>query len=150
MLFTVDLGLFCFIVTLLLVFFFLGDTVIPLYIPQCGECKFCKNPKTNLCQKIRSVWLFLTCTVGFIQCISAVVSKSNWQEFSLKNKSVNASFNDLESTCFRSQLCNFFHSSLKFLFFSYIKLFLSFHVCEGAHCYLVCTGLETYMLWLHF
>uniref|UniRef100_A0A3B4BI17 S-(hydroxymethyl)glutathione dehydrogenase n=1 Tax=Periophthalmus magnuspinnatus TaxID=409849 RepID=A0A3B4BI17_9GOBI len=32
-----------------------GDTVIPLYIPQCGECKFCKNPKTNLCQKIRGV-----------------------------------------------------------------------------------------------
>ncbi|KAG9338584.1 hypothetical protein JZ751_025643, partial [Albula glossodonta] len=30
-----------------------GDTVIPLYVPQCGECKFCKNPKTNLCQKIR-------------------------------------------------------------------------------------------------
>lgn len=30
-----------------------GDSVIPLYIPQCGECKFCKNPKTNLCQKIR-------------------------------------------------------------------------------------------------
>uniref|UniRef100_UPI00358FA87E alcohol dehydrogenase class-3 isoform X2 n=1 Tax=Myxine glutinosa TaxID=7769 RepID=UPI00358FA87E len=30
-----------------------GDSVIPLYIPQCGECKFCLNPKTNLCQKIR-------------------------------------------------------------------------------------------------
>lgn len=30
-----------------------GDHVIPLYIPQCGECKFCLNPKTNLCQKIR-------------------------------------------------------------------------------------------------
>jgi len=30
-----------------------GDHVIPLYTPQCGECKFCKNPKTNLCQKIR-------------------------------------------------------------------------------------------------
>uniref|UniRef100_A0A3P9CP65 Alcohol dehydrogenase-like N-terminal domain-containing protein n=2 Tax=Haplochromini TaxID=319058 RepID=A0A3P9CP65_9CICH len=29
-----------------------GDTVIPLYVPQCGECKFCKNSKTNLCQKI--------------------------------------------------------------------------------------------------
>ncbi|KAM8938615.1 alcohol dehydrogenase class-3 isoform 1-T1 [Pelodytes ibericus] len=28
-----------------------GDKVIPLYIPQCGECKFCLNPKTNLCQK---------------------------------------------------------------------------------------------------
>jgi len=30
-----------------------GDHVIPLYCPQCHECKFCKNPKTNLCQKIR-------------------------------------------------------------------------------------------------
>uniref|UniRef100_A0A0L8FZA9 Alcohol dehydrogenase-like C-terminal domain-containing protein n=1 Tax=Octopus bimaculoides TaxID=37653 RepID=A0A0L8FZA9_OCTBM len=30
-----------------------SDTVIPLYVPQCYECKFCKNPKTNLCQKIR-------------------------------------------------------------------------------------------------
>lgn len=30
-----------------------GDHVIPLYVPQCNECKFCKNPKTNLCQKIR-------------------------------------------------------------------------------------------------
>lgn len=36
-------------------FFPKGDTVIPLYVPQCGECKFCKNPKTNLCQKIRLV-----------------------------------------------------------------------------------------------
>ncbi|KAF2896344.1 hypothetical protein ILUMI_09851 [Ignelater luminosus] len=30
-----------------------GDHVMPLYIPQCGECKFCKSPKTNLCSKIR-------------------------------------------------------------------------------------------------
>ncbi|XP_015791605.1 alcohol dehydrogenase class-3 [Tetranychus urticae] len=30
-----------------------GDYVVPLYTPQCRECKFCKNPKTNLCQKIR-------------------------------------------------------------------------------------------------
>lgn len=30
-----------------------GDHVIPLYIPQCFECKFCKSTKTNLCQKIR-------------------------------------------------------------------------------------------------
>ncbi|XP_069938334.1 alcohol dehydrogenase class-3 [Cherax quadricarinatus] len=30
-----------------------GDHVIPLYIPQCRECKFCKSPKTNLCSKIR-------------------------------------------------------------------------------------------------
>ncbi len=31
-----------------------GDHVIPLYTPECGECKFCLNPKTNLCQKIRA------------------------------------------------------------------------------------------------
>lgn len=31
-----------------------GDHVIPLYTPECGECKFCKSDKTNLCQKIRA------------------------------------------------------------------------------------------------
>lgn len=31
-----------------------GDHVIPLYIPECGKCKFCTSGKTNLCQKIRS------------------------------------------------------------------------------------------------
>ncbi len=30
-----------------------GDHVIPLYIPECGQCKFCKSGKTNLCQSIR-------------------------------------------------------------------------------------------------
>ncbi|RCK54299.1 S-(hydroxymethyl)glutathione dehydrogenase [Thalassospira profundimaris] len=30
-----------------------GDHVIPLYTPECGECKFCKSGKTNLCSKIR-------------------------------------------------------------------------------------------------
>ena len=30
-----------------------GDHIIPLYTPECGECKFCKSGKTNLCQKIR-------------------------------------------------------------------------------------------------
>jgi S-(hydroxymethyl)glutathione dehydrogenase/alcohol dehydrogenase len=30
-----------------------GDHVIPLYTPECGECSFCKSGKTNLCQKIR-------------------------------------------------------------------------------------------------
>ena len=33
---------------------FLGDHVIPLYIPQCYNCKFCKSSKTNLCSIIRS------------------------------------------------------------------------------------------------
>jgi S-(hydroxymethyl)glutathione dehydrogenase / alcohol dehydrogenase len=31
-----------------------GDTVIPLYTPECRECDFCLNPKTNLCQKVRA------------------------------------------------------------------------------------------------
>src|SRR6188768_4140965 len=31
-----------------------GDHVIPLYTPECGECKFCLSRKTNLCQKIRA------------------------------------------------------------------------------------------------
>ena len=29
------------------------DYVIPLYTPECRECEYCLNPKTNLCQKIR-------------------------------------------------------------------------------------------------
>ena len=31
-----------------------GDHVIPLYTPECRECDFCLNPKTNLCQAIRA------------------------------------------------------------------------------------------------
>jgi S-(hydroxymethyl)glutathione dehydrogenase/alcohol dehydrogenase len=31
-----------------------GDHVIPLYTPECRQCEFCLNPKTNLCQSIRS------------------------------------------------------------------------------------------------
>ncbi|MCZ6828663.1 MAG: S-(hydroxymethyl)glutathione dehydrogenase/class III alcohol dehydrogenase [Gammaproteobacteria bacterium] len=30
-----------------------GDHVIPLYTPECGECDFCQSGKTNLCQAIR-------------------------------------------------------------------------------------------------
>ncbi|MEC5423766.1 S-(hydroxymethyl)glutathione dehydrogenase/class III alcohol dehydrogenase [Virgibacillus sp. C22-A2] len=30
-----------------------GDHVIPLYTPECGECKFCLSGKTNLCSAIR-------------------------------------------------------------------------------------------------
>jgi S-(hydroxymethyl)glutathione dehydrogenase/alcohol dehydrogenase len=30
-----------------------GDHVIPLYTPECGECEYCLSGKTNLCQKIR-------------------------------------------------------------------------------------------------
>ena len=31
-----------------------GDHVIPLYTPECRECKFCLSGKTNLCQRIRA------------------------------------------------------------------------------------------------
>jgi S-(hydroxymethyl)glutathione dehydrogenase/alcohol dehydrogenase len=31
-----------------------GDHVIPLYTPECRQCDYCLNPKTNLCQAIRT------------------------------------------------------------------------------------------------
>jgi S-(hydroxymethyl)glutathione dehydrogenase/alcohol dehydrogenase len=31
-----------------------GDHVIPLYTPECGQCSFCTSGKTNLCQAIRA------------------------------------------------------------------------------------------------
>ena len=31
-----------------------GDHVIPLYTPECRQCKFCLSRKTNLCQLIRA------------------------------------------------------------------------------------------------
>jgi S-(hydroxymethyl)glutathione dehydrogenase / alcohol dehydrogenase len=31
-----------------------GDHVIPLYTPECRQCKFCLSRKTNLCQLLRS------------------------------------------------------------------------------------------------
>jgi S-(hydroxymethyl)glutathione dehydrogenase/alcohol dehydrogenase len=31
-----------------------GDHVIPLYTPECRNCEYCLNPKTNLCQAIRA------------------------------------------------------------------------------------------------
>ncbi|XP_035272565.1 alcohol dehydrogenase class-3-like [Anguilla anguilla] len=27
-----------------------GDTVIPLFAAQCGECEYCQSPKTNMCK----------------------------------------------------------------------------------------------------
>ena len=31
-----------------------GDHVIPLYVPECGQCKFCQSGRTNLCQAVRT------------------------------------------------------------------------------------------------
>src|SRR3954471_11530861 len=30
-----------------------GDHVVTLFSPQCGECEHCRSPKTNLCLAIR-------------------------------------------------------------------------------------------------
>jgi S-(hydroxymethyl)glutathione dehydrogenase / alcohol dehydrogenase len=30
-----------------------GDHVVPLYVPECRQCKFCLSGKTNLCQALR-------------------------------------------------------------------------------------------------
>jgi S-(hydroxymethyl)glutathione dehydrogenase/alcohol dehydrogenase len=27
----------------------IGDSIIPLFMPNCGKCELCDNPKTNLC-----------------------------------------------------------------------------------------------------
>ena len=31
-----------------------GDHVIPLYIPECRECRYCVSGRTNLCVKLRA------------------------------------------------------------------------------------------------
>lgn len=51
-----------------------GDTVIPLYIPECKKCKFCLSGKTNLCQAVRATQVIIYCicmycmSVLFIYC----------------------------------------------------------------------------------
>lgn len=34
-----------------------GDHVIPLYIPECGECDLCLSGRTNLCSRLRTTQL---------------------------------------------------------------------------------------------
>lgn len=65
------------------------------------------------------VFIF-TYSIVFVQCMPILVMKSNLQALSLKNKSLVASFNDLESTCFRDSVMHYFPFFLKisFLFFS--------------------------------
>ena len=31
-----------------------GDHVIPCYQANCGDCKFCKHPRSNLCSAVRN------------------------------------------------------------------------------------------------
>ena len=46
----------------------------PLYIPQCGDCKFCKSPKTNLCGKIRATQVVLRHTSKLVISIRLTVA----------------------------------------------------------------------------
>ena len=48
--------------------------MIPLYIPQCGDCKFCKSPKTNLCGKIRATQVVLRHTSKPVMYIELTVA----------------------------------------------------------------------------
>ncbi|XP_028994300.1 alcohol dehydrogenase 1-like [Betta splendens] len=52
-----------------------GDKVIPLPNPQCGECRFCKSPKTNQCEK------------GWVANTSVVLSDPD-SRFTCKGKKV--------------------------------------------------------------
>lgn len=60
----------------------------------------------------------LTDSIVFVQCIPVLVIKTNGQELSLKNKSLDASFNDLESTRFKESVMHYFPF---FLFFFSLK-----------------------------
>ena len=81
-----------------------GDHVIPLYIPQCRECKFCRSPKTNLCSTIRchctDIWCHCTdwchCTRTQCTCISILAAKKSYFLFVL----------DISVLCVTSDLCS--------------------------------------------
>ena len=49
-----------------------GDHVIPLYIPECRECKFCTSGKTNLCSKIRLTQVCVCVCTRLRHCVSRV------------------------------------------------------------------------------
>ena len=73
-----------------------GDHVIPLYTPECGECDFCTSGKTNLCQKIRgtqgqglmpeyrreqALWVFSR--LGKCICVTDTAGNDPQQDFAL-------------------------------------------------------------------
>jgi S-(hydroxymethyl)glutathione dehydrogenase/alcohol dehydrogenase len=59
-----------------------GDHVIPLYTAECGECKFCKSGKTNLCQAVRATQgkgLMPDGTTEYTVCAEISLAKVNPQ-----------------------------------------------------------------------
>jgi len=84
------------------------DHVIPLYTPECRECKFCLSGKTNLCQKIRETqwkWLMPDGTTRFSkdwQPIYHYMGTSTFAEYSVIPEISLAKINkeaDLEKVC---------------------------------------------------
>jgi Zn-dependent alcohol dehydrogenase len=64
-----------------------GDHVIPLYTPECRNCKFCLSRKTNLCQLIRGTQgkgLMPDATSRFSKPLPCV-PRINWQRFVLRH-----------------------------------------------------------------
>lgn len=85
-----------------------GDHVIPLYVPECRECKFCLSWKTNLCQKIRETqwsWLMPDGTTRFSkdgEPIFHYMGTSTFAEYSVIAEISLAKINpkaDLEKAC---------------------------------------------------
>ena len=84
------------------------DHVIPLYTPECQECKFCLSGKTNLCQKIRETqgkWLMPDGTTRFSKDgkdIYHYMGTSTFAEYSVIPEISLAKINpeaDLEKVC---------------------------------------------------
>ncbi|KAJ8271610.1 hypothetical protein COCON_G00104690 [Conger conger] len=48
-----------------------GDTVIPLFAAQCGECEYCLSPKTNMCKTHWELW------VGYVNYVPLVGTSAN-------------------------------------------------------------------------
>lgn len=46
------------------VFLHPGDKVIPLFSPQCGECRICKHPESNFCSRSEYVSYCLLAQLG--------------------------------------------------------------------------------------
>ncbi|XP_069486771.1 alcohol dehydrogenase 1-like isoform X2 [Ambystoma mexicanum] len=69
-----------------------GDHVIPLYIPQCGECSCCLNPESNFCLKndlIQGKGLMADNTSRFTykgRVIHHFMSSSTFTEYTVVNE----------------------------------------------------------------
>ena len=84
------------------------DHVIPLYIPECRECKFCLSGKTNLCQKLRETqgkWVMPDGTTRFSKDGEAIyhyMGTSTFAEYSVIAEISLVKINpeaDLEKVC---------------------------------------------------